>query len=165
MCNSTEPATTTLTAPIKSGEPRLLWSFNMLMDVKASAEETGGELSVLDTRLTLAANPPMHVHHTEDESFLVLEGEVEFFLADAPPRLARPGDFVFGPRGVPHRFEVRTPEARMLVFGTPGGAERFFAAMGEPAAAATLPVPQAPDVPQVVAVAAAHGIEILPPPA
>lgn len=52
----------------------------------------------------------------------------------AEPRLVGPGDFVFGPRGVPHRFEVRTPEARMLVLGTPGGIERFFLEMGEQSA-------------------------------
>ena len=143
---------------------RLIWSFNMLMAVKATAEETGGALSVLDTWLTPAANPPLHVHHGEDESFIVLEGEVEFFLDGTEPRLARAGDFVFGPRGVAHRFEVRTPEARLLVLGTPGGAERFFRAMGEHASAAVLPVPQPPDVERVVRVAGAHDIEILPPP-
>jgi quercetin dioxygenase-like cupin family protein len=143
---------------------RMIWTFNMLMDVKATAEETGGKMSVIDSWLTPAANPPMHDHHGEDESFLVLEGEVEFFLAGAQPVLAGPGTFVFGPRDVPHRFEVRSDQARVLVFGTPGGLDRFFVAMGEPAGAATLPVPQAPDVERVVAVAAAHDIEILPPP-
>jgi quercetin dioxygenase-like cupin family protein len=142
---------------------RLIWSFNMLMDVKATSEETGGALTAIDTRLTPAANPPMHVHRTEDEAFFLLEGEIEFFLGDTESRVARAGDFVFGPRGVPHRFEVRAPEARMLVLGTPGGAEHFFQELGEPATAATLPVPQAPDVAHVVAVAAAHDIEILPP--
>lgn len=142
---------------------RMIWSFNMLMDVKATAEETGGALTVIDSWLTPAANPPMHVHRDEDEAFFVLEGEVEFFLADGTARLAGPGDFVFGPRGVPHRFEVRTPEARMIILGTPGGSEQFFRAMGGPAEAPTLPVPEAPDVPRVMSIAAAHGIDILPP--
>src|SRR5690242_20366354 len=159
IADATPTTTTTTTDP-----DRLIWSFNMLMDVKATAGDTNGALSVIDTWLTPAANPPMHVHHGGDEAFLVLEGELEFFLAGQEPRRARAGDFVFGPRGVPHRFEVRTPEARVVVLGTPGGAERFFAAMGEPAAAATLPVPQPPDVERVVAVAAEHGVEILPPP-
>jgi mannose-6-phosphate isomerase-like protein (cupin superfamily) len=143
---------------------RMLWSFNMLMDVKASAEDTGGALTVIDSWVTPAANPPMHVHHMSDEGFYVLEGEVEFFLADTSS-IAGPGDFVFGPRGVPHRFEVRTSEARLLVIGTPGGGERFFAAVGEPAGAPQLPIPREPDVAQVVSIAAAHDIEILPPPA
>jgi quercetin dioxygenase-like cupin family protein len=144
---------------------RLIWSFNMLMDVKATADETGGALTVIDTRLTPAANPPMHVHHDEDEAFFILDGEIEFFLGDGTVRLAGPGDFVFGPRGMPHRFEVKSPEARMLVLGTPGGGERFFQAMGTAAHAPTLPVAEAPDVPRVMSIAAAHGIDILPPPA
>ena len=148
-----------------TSQDRLLWSFNMLMHVKAAAEETNGALSVMDTWLTPEANPPLHVHHAQDESFFVLEGEVEFFLGDAAPCVATGGDFVFGPRGVPHRFEVRTPEARMLVMTTPGGGERFFRELGEPATTPALPVPQVPDVPKVVAVAAAHDIDILPPPA
>ena len=155
---------TTVEVPVPpSTSDRLIWSFNMLMDVKASAEDTGGALSVIDSWLTPAANPPMHVHHGEDETFLVLEGELEFFLAGAEPRIAGPGELVVGPRGVPHRFEVRTPEAHVVVLGTPGGAERFFRAVGEPAATRTLPVPTAPDLERVVAAAAAHGIEILPP--
>jgi len=154
----------TITEPTVTDTDRLIWSFNMLMDVKATTEETGGALSVIDSWLTPAANPPMHVHHGKDESFFVLVGEIEFFLAGAEPRRAGPGDFVFGPRGVPHRFEVRTPEARVLVLGTPGGAEQFFRQMGEPAPVAALPVPQPPDIERVVAVAAAHDIEILPPP-
>jgi quercetin dioxygenase-like cupin family protein len=153
----------TLTDPATTSTDRLIWTFNMLMDVKATADETDGALTVIDSWVTPAANPPMHVHHTEDEAFFVLEGEVEFFLDGHEARVAGPGEFVFGPRGVPHRFEVRTPEARMLVLGTPGGAERFFRAMGEPATTRSLPVPQAPDVERVVAVAAAHEIEILPP--
>lgn len=144
---------------------RMIWTFNMLMDVKASADETGGALTVIDSWLTETANPPMHVHHDKDEAWFILEGEIEFFLDGAAPRVARAGDFVFGPRGVPHRFEVRTPEARALVIGTPGGGERFFQELGEPAAAPTLPAPQAPDVARVVAVAADHQIAILPPPA
>jgi quercetin dioxygenase-like cupin family protein len=142
---------------------QLIWSFNMLMDVKATSEDTGGVMSVIDSWLTPDANPPMHVHHSGDESFYVVEGEVEYFLAGSAPRLASAGDFVFGPRGVPHRFEVRTPQARILVIGTPGGVDDFFRDMGEPAASAELPVPQPPDIERVVTVAASHDIEIIPP--
>lgn len=152
-----------LTETMPTTNDRLVWSFNMLMDIKATSEETDGALTVIDTWLTPDANPPMHVHHDEDEAFYILSGEIEFFLGDQPGRLARPGDFVFGPRGVAHRFEVRTPGARALVLGTPGGGEVFFRAMGEPAAERTLPMPQPPDVERVVDIAAVHNIEILLP--
>jgi quercetin dioxygenase-like cupin family protein len=142
----------------------MIWSFNMLMNVKASSDDTGGSLTVIDSLVTPDANPPMHVHHSKDEAFYMLDGEVEFFLGDGEGRIVRKGDFVFGPRGVPHRFEVRSPQARMLVLGTPGGGESFFRELGEPAGAAELPVPQPPDVDRVVSVGASHDIEILPPP-
>jgi quercetin dioxygenase-like cupin family protein len=155
----------TAVEPTTDTDDRLIWTFNMLMDVKATAEETGGALSVIESWLTPAANPPLHIHHGEDEAILVLEGELEYYLGDEEPRVVGPGQFVFGPRGVAHRFEVRTPEAHTLVFATPGGAERFFREMGEPAGTRSLPVPQQPDVERVMSIGTAHGVEILPPPA
>jgi quercetin dioxygenase-like cupin family protein len=154
-----------VTAVEPTDADRLIWTFNMLMDVKATAEETGGALTVIESWLTPAANPPLHVHHGEDEAILVLEGELDYYLDEEPARHVGPGDFVFGPRDVPHRFEVLTPEAHALVFQTPGGGERFFREMGEPAAARVLPVPQQPDVERVATIGTAHGVEILPPPA
>ncbi len=158
------PSTSLPATRMPAASDRLIWSFNMLMDIKATSEETGGALTVIDTWLTPDANPPMHIHRDEDEAFFLLDGEIEFFVADEPGRLAGPGEFVFGPRGVPHRFEVRSPQARVLVLGTPGGGELFFRAMGETATEATIPVPRPPDVERVVGIAAAHRIDILPPP-
>ena len=74
------------------------------------------------------------------------------------------GGFAFGPRGVPHAYAVTSNVARLLIITTPGGAERFFRELGELAEALVLPVPDAPDVPRVVSVAAEHGIFVLPPP-
>ena len=45
--------------------------------------------------------PPLHVHHTHHEGFLVLSGEVSLFLGGRELAL-RPGEFVLAPRGVPH---------------------------------------------------------------
>ena len=151
---------TTRTAP--TGEH--LWMLNTLMEIKAAADDTGGAFSLVEQLVTPDGDPPVHVHHHEDESFYVLVGEVEVTIG-GERRVARPGDFVFGPRGVPHTYAVRSEQARLLVLSSPGGVERFFRAVGEPAGAVALPQPQAPDPAHVVRVAAAHGIEILPPPA
>ena len=62
----------TAVEPTAETADRLIWTFNMLMDVKATTEETGGALSVIDSWLTAAANPPMHVHHGKEEAFFVL---------------------------------------------------------------------------------------------
>lgn len=145
-----------------TAEPELLWVLNTLMEVKASAEDTGGTLTVIEQLVTPAGNPPLHVHHHEDEAFLVLEGELKVTLGKEQ-RLVGRGQFVFGPRGVAHTYEVLSPEARLLVLATPGGVERFFRAVGQPAPAPALPPAQAPDVAEVVAVAGSHGITLLAP--
>lgn len=141
----------------------LLWVLNSLMEIKASADETGGTLTVIEQVVSPAGNTPLHVHRDEDESFVVLEGELEVTLGDQRVRVG-PGQFVFGPRGVAHGYQVLSPQARVLVLATPGGLERFFRAAGRPAASRTLPEPQAPDVDELLPVAAAHGIAVLPPP-
>src|SRR5215204_6561205 len=63
---------------------------------------------------------PMHTHRYEDEYTYVLEGEEVF--------VARPGDLVFKPRGVPHAFWNPADEpARALEIISPAGFERYFA--------------------------------------
>ena len=137
---------------------------NTLMIERATSDDTAGQYTVLETWGTAAGDPPPHVHDHEDEAFFVLEGTVEVTVGGVTTSLS-PGGFAFGPRGVPHTYATTSPVSRMLVINSPGGAERFFRAVGAPAQAPELPQPQAPDVGKVVSIAAAHGITILPPPA
>jgi hypothetical protein len=128
------------------------------MDVKATAEETGGaERHRL--WLTAAANPPLHVPHRRRG---LLRARAKW-SSSWRGRTAGPGPATCSVRGAP---PLRGALARgpILRAGRPA-ADQFFRALGEPAATATLPVPQAPDVERVVAVAAAHDIEILAAPA
>ena len=82
-----------------------------------------------------------------------------------PPPGWVPGVSAFAPRGVPHTYAVVDGTAHLYVIASPGGIERFFRDLGEPAAELELPAPAAPDVPTVVSTAARHGISILLPPA
>ena len=144
------------------GEGEAIWMLNSLVTVKATAEETAGAYSLCEQVVTAAGNPPPHVHRDADEAFYVLDGEVDIEVGGEVVG-AGPGTFAFAPRGVPHTYRVRSATARMLVLGSPGGLDRFFTAVGEPAPARALPTPAAPDVDAVVSVAAAHGIDVLPP--
>ena len=70
---------------------------------------------------------PMHTHEHEDEYTFVLEGEVGVQVADEVA-VARPGDLVVKPRGIPHAFwNPGDVPARVLEIISPAGFERFFA--------------------------------------
>lgn len=94
-----------------------------------SAAETGGAISVTDTVSPPDSGPPRHVHADADETFVVLSGEIEVWLAGDTFRLG-PGQSAMVPRGAEHTFRVvgRQP-CRKLVILTPGGFEGFFVEM------------------------------------
>lgn len=128
---------------------------NGRFDVKVSAADTGGAMAVFDTFRDAPGGPPVHIHEAQDEWFLVLEGEVLFRVGDRYFR-ARPGDSVFGPRGVPHAFRVMTLPARIvLVFQPAARIETFFASGMTLAAGATA---------EFDALSLAHGIRNIAPP-
>jgi quercetin dioxygenase-like cupin family protein len=94
-----------------------------------------------------------------------MEGQLTFWVGGDV--IAAPaGSFVYGPSDIPHTFVVSSAQARFLLVAEPGGFERFMRAAGRPAAALTIPPPEAPppDLAPLVALAAEHGIEILGPP-
>jgi uncharacterized cupin superfamily protein len=69
----------------------------------------------------------MHTHEREDEYTFVLEGEVGIQVADEVA-VARPGDLVIKPRGIPHAFwNPGDVPSRVLEIISPAGFERFFA--------------------------------------
>jgi hypothetical protein len=105
------------------------------------------------------------VHHRDDEGFWVLEGEVTFQVGDTTIEAAA-GDYVFGPRDIPHRFTVGERGCRMLFILVPGGIEDVIRATSEPAAARTLPPgpahePSAKEIEQIKAIVKEHGYELL----
>jgi mannose-6-phosphate isomerase-like protein (cupin superfamily) len=91
------------------------------------SEQSGGEVSVMENAVPGRwAGPPLH-HHGFDEGFYVLEGELTFQLGDQLST-ARPGEFVFAPRGSVHTLANRSERpARYLLICTPAGFERYFA--------------------------------------
>jgi quercetin dioxygenase-like cupin family protein len=119
------------------------WHMGCLFDWKAVGEQTGGWLSIVEVTVVKGVEPPLHVHTREEEAFYVLDGEIDFQVGD-DVRAARPGSFVFGPRGVPHTFALRSDTARMLIVLAPSGQEHVFHEFGEPARQRTLqpePIP------------------------
>ena len=146
------------------GEGEARWGVDgALTAVKATGEQTGGRLAVIEDLAPRGEGTPLHAHREDDESFYVLEGELTFWLGDGPPVRAVPGSFVHVPGGVAHAFRVDSETARYLMVTTPRHGD-FYRAISDPAPERVLP-PAAPmDIAKVGAACAAYGVEILGPP-
>ncbi|HXT35299.1 MAG TPA: cupin domain-containing protein [Chloroflexota bacterium] len=133
--------------------------------VKATGEQTGGTLALIDQIVPPGAGSPWHLHRNEDESFYVIEGEILFIVGEDQHRItAGPGTFVFGPRGIPHGFRNAGPTpARMLLEVTPAGFERFALALATPSPDSGAAPAGPPDMEEVMAEAAKYNVEILGP--
>jgi len=155
------------TAPIalQAGEGEALWFLGSLVTIKAASETTDGRAAVLENYAPRGDGSPMHVHRREDEWFYVTEGELTFWVGGQVIK-APAGAFVYGPRDIPHTFEVTSDEARFLLVAEPAGLEKFVRSVAEPARSPTLPPPpsEAPDPAALTAAAAEYGIEITGPP-
>jgi quercetin dioxygenase-like cupin family protein len=116
--------------------------------------ERGGGFSLVEHPIAprgLAA--PMHTHTHEDEYSYVLEGEVGVQVGDEVS-VAKPGDLVFKPRGVPHAFwNAGDAPARVLEFISPAPFARYFEEL-EPLFSG----PAGPDFPAIAALQARYGL-------
>ena len=134
-----------------------------LVAMKATGEQTAGAFGLIDNLMPVGFASPYHMHRNEDESFYVVEGEMTFYVGEEKVK-AEPGAFVYGPRGVPHGFEVHGEEpARILLQNYPAGFEKFPMEVGEPAKELTIPPAEPPDMERLMAIAAKYDIDILGP--
>jgi len=128
--------------------------------VRATAEMTNGAFGLVENwEMPPGFASPYHTHHREDESFYIVQGEVAFVI-DGKWQQGGPGTFVFGPREIPHGFQVvGDKHAHMLLLATPGGFEQFPIELGQPVTDPMAP----PDIPRMIEIAARYGIDILGP--
>jgi mannose-6-phosphate isomerase-like protein (cupin superfamily) len=125
-------------AVARHGEGEARWWLGGLAEIKAGAADTGGGMTVVEVTEPPGMEAPLHVHYREDEAFWILEGTATFEVGGTRFD-AGPGDFAFGPRGVPHRYTVGESGCRMLFILTPGGFEDLVRGMSTPARERTLP--------------------------
>jgi quercetin dioxygenase-like cupin family protein len=134
---------------VRKDEGEARWWFGALAEFKATAADTGGQLTIVEVTEHPGAEAPLHVHHRDDEGFWILEGEATFEVGGTTIE-AGAGDYVFGPRDIPHRFAVGPRGCRMLFVLVPGGFEDLVRATSEPAPSRTLPPPAAEPTPDEV---------------
>ena len=109
-------------------EGETVWLRKLGIRFMIGGDETRGSFALVEYLIgARALAAPMHTHEREEEYTHVLEGEVGVQIGEEV-LIARPGDLVFKPRGVPHAFWNASDEpARALEIISPAGFERYFA--------------------------------------
>jgi quercetin dioxygenase-like cupin family protein len=130
---------------------------DVLFDYGLSAEETDGQLSMLQVTIPPQTLVKPHLHAREDEFTLVLSGTVGVRLGADTTEEIEAGTWLAKPRGVPHAMWNITDEpARILEVVLPGGLEVYFESI------APVLKNHGPDwTKQYYALAEAHGLQIL----
>ena len=106
-----------------------------------------------------------HIHHREEETFYVLEGEMSISVGDRTTK-ATPGTMVIVPRDTLHSFAIQSEQLRVLILITPAGLEGWFKEFSVPAPAMTLPpaaeVPYS-EIERMLEVGPLYGVEFVLP--
>ena len=113
---------------LKKSEGPSVWSLGGRFTVKAAEADADGRFSLVETLAFRSTEPPLHVHHKEDEAWYVLDGHMTFYVGDAVLE-ADAGSFVFAPSGIAHTFTVDVEPTRVLVFASPGAGKRGAGAL------------------------------------
>ena len=133
-----------------------------------SGKDTGGQYCLIDMHIPPGGGPPSHRHDFE-ESFTVLEGEIEtVFRGDKST--VRAGETVNIPGGAPHQFQNKSDKnVRLLCICSPAGQEDFFMEVGVSVATRTTPPPKLSEAEQAalkaktLELAPKYKTEMLPP--
>jgi quercetin dioxygenase-like cupin family protein len=97
------------------------WTYRFGVDfiVKTGEVAPGSGSAVLEYVTRRGEEPDPHTHPTEDEMFVVLDGQITFHCGGKDFPLGR-GGFVFLPRGLKHGYTILGDEpVRLLAITSP----------------------------------------------
>lgn len=149
----------TIRAP---GEGRKIGIVGDVYRFLATGEETDGKYATFEAIVPPGSGPPPHIHSREEESFLVLEGEMTFQLGDER-FTAGEGTFLNMPVGSLHCFKNESDKtARLLISLAPAGLEEMFFEVGTPLAddVTKAPPPSETEIKKLLKAAPRYGVEI-----
>lgn len=127
-----------------------------------SGAQTGGAFTLLEAVVMPDAGPPPHVHHGEEETFVLLDGRMTFTV-DGRTHDADPGSVLMVPRDVPHSYRnVGDGPAKMLFLYSPPGMDGMFPELGRPGRRGVVPPPLDPaDIAAMAAVAGKYNFSFV----
>ncbi|HVK97653.1 MAG TPA: cupin domain-containing protein [Flavisolibacter sp.] len=151
--------------PLNSKQEAIIW-LGELAIIHTDGTQTDNRYSLIELYATKEGEVPWHIHHSEDEAFYILDGEMSIYVGTEIYK-AKAGDFVFAPKDVPHKYTVDSAGyARVLMFFSPAGFENFARETSIPAQSLT-PPPPAPiemDFEELIKIASEYGAEFVDPP-
>lgn len=124
-----------------------LWFLDTHIKIRISGDENGDNISVLEHHAYHGDTPPLHIHHTEDEVFIVLQGEFRFVIGSNEHRL-KTGETILAPKGIPHAYRVESHEGKWITITTGHDFENFVKAISRPAEKDSLPERHGPPTEQ-----------------
>ena len=127
----------------------LLWFGNTLVSIPVSFRDGADGLSVIENWAPFGDSPPLHIHHTQDELFVVLEGRLRI-VQDGEEIILTAGQRALAPKGVAHTYRVESDGAHFLAITRGGDFETMVRRASRKAARADLP-PAAAPTPEVIA--------------
>jgi quercetin dioxygenase-like cupin family protein len=145
----------------KPSEGRTIAVVGDLYRFLATGEETDGKYAMFEAIVPPGGGPPPHIHSREEESFLILDGEITFTVGDEHI-VATAGTFANMPVGSLHSFKNATDKtARMIITVAPAGLEKMFLEVGVPVKLGeTPPSPSKAEIEKLLSVAPSYGVEI-----
>ena len=135
--------------------------------ILVSGKQTNGAFATIDMLIPPQSGPGPHSHAGFNETFYVIDGEVEVH-SEAGTYTAKKGSYVVVPEGgIVHYFKNESNEvAHLLCTVVPAGLDEFFEEIGKPAALGefTTPPPMDPEtMKKLLAIAEKYGQVLYPP--
>jgi quercetin dioxygenase-like cupin family protein len=116
----------------------------------AMGNETIGQHALIKIHVRRGAEPPAHTHSREDESYFILKGSIKYTVGDDVITVNE-GEYVFLPKDVPHKFEILSEAADVLMWISPAGLDQWFWDNSAPAPdGKSLPIQQGPPPPHLI---------------
>lgn len=147
-----------------AARPRRYETLGILMTFHAFPDEVSDKYCLVECVVPPGLGAPPNHHAGETETFIIIEGEIEFMVAGETIR-AGAGESVRVPDGALHAFTATgTSPARVMIVNAPGQMhEGFFTELGEPVTddrQQPAPMEGPPDVARIVQVAEKWGMTI-----
>lgn len=140
----------------------IAWIGGSVHRIALDGAQTDGRLTVMRSTLLAGSASPVHIHPDEDETLVLLSGEL-LVWAGTENWTAAAGDTVFLARGVPHTY-CAIADAELITICNPSGMERFFERAGWDLAQGAPPEDWAVTPAALQDAAAAGGQVVLGPP-